>query len=210
MRALQWHGAAPPIAWDFGTLGVKEWLVRGPDNVRLALIERLHPPLQGFDHLRDFSQVFNSSQLVRDVDVAAAFYRDVLGFQLVSQYESTGFAAGPNLFGAPPALAPQIGLKLCIVHPEGRMEGSVELVAAPGACGRDLSADAGPPHFGMATLRFPVRGIDALARHAEACGQPLAMPLSTVALAPYGELRLLALQAPDGAWLEFYEPVSAG
>ncbi|MFG6415034.1 VOC family protein [Roseateles sp. DC23W] len=208
MRALQWHGVAPPIAWDFGTLGVKEWLVRGPDNVRLALIERLHPPLQGFDHLRDFSQVFNSTQIVRDLPAALDFYQRVLGFEVASRYESPGFAPGPNLFGAPPGLAAQIGLQLCIVHPQGKVEGSVELVAAPGADGRDLSHDAGPPHFGMATLRFPVRGIEALSRHVEATGHPLAMRLSTVTLAPHGEVRLLALRAPDGAWLEFFEVVS--
>ncbi len=206
MRALQWHGAAPPVAWDFGTLGVKEWLVRGPDNVRLALIERLYPPLQGFDHLREFSQVFNSSQIVRDLDVAQAFYRDVLGFQSVSSYESPGFAPGPNLFGLPPGLAPQVGLKLSIVHPQGRMEGSIELVSSPGAAGLDLSANAGPPHFGMAALRFPVRGIEALARRIEHCGHPLAMPLTTVSLAPHGSVRMLAVCAPDGAWLEFVEP----
>lgn len=213
MRALQWHGVAPPIAWDFGTLGVKEWLVRGPDNVRLALIERLHPPLEGFGHLRDFSQVFNSSQIVRDLPVALDFYQRVLGFQVASRYESPGFAPGPNLFGAPPGLASQIGLQLCIAHPQGKVEGSVELVAAPGAGGRDLSDDAGPPHFGMATLRFPVRGLAALARHIEATGHVLAMPPCTVTLAPHGELRMLALRAPDGAWLEFFEvasPVLAG
>lgn len=210
MRALQWHGVAPPIAWDFGTLGVKEWLVRGPDNVRLALIERLHPPLQGFDHLRDFSQVFNSSQIVRDLDVAMAFYRDVLGFQLASSYEAEGFPPGPNLIGVPPGVSAQIGLKLRIVHPQGKVEGSIELVTNPGAQGLDLSADAGPPHFGMATLRFPVRGIEALAAHIEGAGHALVMPLSTVDLAPLGPVRMLALRAPDGAWLEFVEPLSAG
>lgn len=210
MRALQWHGVAPPIAWDFGTLGVKEWLVRGPDNVRLALIERLHPPLQGFDHLRDFSQVFNSSQIVRDLPAAMDFYQRVLGFEVASRYESPGFAPGPNLFGAPPGLAAQIGLRLCIVHPQGKVEGSIELVAVPGTNGRDLSHDAGPPHFGMATLRFPVQGIEALARHIEAAGHMPALPVCTVTLTPHGPVRLLALRAPDGAWLEFFEPLSAG
>lgn len=210
MRALQWHGAAPPVAWDFGTLGVKEWLVRGPDNVRLALIERLYPPLQGFDHLRDFSQVFNSSQIVRDLDAAETFYREVLGFQLASRYESPGFARGANLFGLPPGLAPQVGLKLCIMHPQGKVEGSVELVVASGAEGLDHGDDAGPPHYGMAALRFPVRGLEAFAAHLQGLGQVPALPLSRVRLAPQGEVQLLALRAPDGAWLEFIEPLSAG
>ncbi len=211
MRALHWHATSPPIAWDFGTLGVKEWLVRGPDNVRLALIERVRPPLQGFEHMRDFSQVFNSSQIVRDMEKARAFYCDVLGFKIATQYEVPGFAQGQaNLLGLPPGVAPQVGLNLCIVHPQGVLEGSVELVTNPGAEGLDLSADATPPNFGMAALRFPVRGIEAFAVHLERCGQALAMPLSRIRLAPQGEVRMLALRAPDGAWLEFVEPLSAG
>lgn len=210
LRALHWHGASPPIAWDFGpALKVKEWLVRGPDNVRLALIERVAPPLQGFEHLREFSQVFNSSQIVRDIDAALAFYRDVLGFQTVMHYERPGFPPGANLFGIPPGVSDRIGLNLYIVHPQGRTEGSIELVANPGAQGLDLAADARPPNFGMAGLRFPVRGIAALAAHAAASGVTPAVPLTTLTLAPWGEVRLLALRAPDGAWLEFVEPVEA-
>jgi catechol 2,3-dioxygenase-like lactoylglutathione lyase family enzyme len=121
LRARHWHGASPPIAWDFGpSLKVKEWLARGPDNVRLALIERVAPPLQGFDHLREFSQVFNSSQIVRDLDAALAFYRDVLGFATVMHYERPGFPPGANLFGIPPGVSDQVGLQLYIVHPAGQ------------------------------------------------------------------------------------------
>lgn len=210
MRALHWHGASPPIAWDFGpTLKVKEWLVRGPDNVRLALIERVAPPLQGFDHLREFSQVFNSSQIVRDLDTTLAFYRDVLGFQTVMHYERPGFPPGANLFGIPPGVSDRIGLELYIVHPQGQTEGSIELVANAGAQGLDLAADARPPNFGMAVLRFPVRGIEAFAAHVQAQGATPVAPLTTLTLAPWGEVRMLALRAPEGAWLEFIEPVHA-
>ena len=205
MRALHWHGSAPPITWDFGALKVREWLVRGPDNVRLALIERVAPPLTGFDHIREFSQVFNSSQIVRDMDKAVAFYRDVLGFQTVTQYEVPQFPPGPNLFGIPPGVSEHIGLHLVILHPQGKNEGSIELVTNPGAEGQDLSADAGPPHYGMAALRFPVRGIEAFAQQLARLGHPPALPLTRLELAPMGPVRMLALRSPDGAWLEFVE-----
>lgn len=205
MRALHWHGGAPPITWDFGALKVREWLVRGPDNVRLALIERVAPPLAGIDHIREFSQVFNSSQIVRNMDKAVAFYRDVLGFQTVMQYEVPHFPPGPNLFGIPPGVSEHIGLHLVILHPQGKNEGSIELVTNPGAQGRDLSADAGPPHYGMAALRFPVRGIEVFAEHLARLGHKPAMPLTRLELAPLGPVRLLALRSPDGAWLEFVE-----
>jgi catechol 2,3-dioxygenase-like lactoylglutathione lyase family enzyme len=207
MRALRWQAGAPPIGWDFGALKVREWLVRGPDNVRLALIERVAPPLTGFDHIREFSQVFNSSQIVRDMESAVAFYCDLLGFQLVTQYAVPQFPPGPNLFGIPPGVSDRIGLSLVILHPQGKSEGSIELVTNPGAQGRDLSADAGPPHYGMAALRFPVRDIKAFAEQLTRLGHEPAMPLTRLNLAPLGPVHMLALRSPDGAWLEFVESI---
>ncbi len=205
LHALHWHGASPPIRWDFGGLVVKEWLTRGPDNVRLALIERIEPPLPDADQPEGFGPVFNSSQIVRDMDAALAFYCGVLGFQRAVSFKSEAFAAAANVLGLPPGLAPQAGLDLHIVHPKGLKEGSMEIVSVTGADGLDLAATATPPNFGMAVLRHHVRGVNVLARHLSQHGWPLAMPLTRVMLAPYGKVDLLAVRAPDGAWLEFYE-----
>ena len=57
----------------------------------------------------------------------------------------------------------------------------------------------------MALLRHPVRGLRVFAEHLARQGWPLAMPLTRVSLAPHGEVDLLAVRTPDGAWLEFYE-----
>jgi hypothetical protein len=57
----------------------------------------------------------------------------------------------------------------------------------------------------MALLRHPVRGLKVFAEHLAGQGWPLAMPLTRVTLAPYGSVDLLAVRAPEGAWLEFYE-----
>lgn len=121
-------------------------------------------------------------------------------------YERPGFPPGANLFGIPPGVSDQVGLQLYIVHPQGKAEGSIELVANPGAQGLDLAVAAAPPNFGMAVLRFPVKGLDALAAHLQARGVEPAMEPTTLTLAPWGTVRLLALRAPDGAWLEFVEP----
>lgn len=205
LRALSWHGPATPVRWDSGGLIVKEWLPRGPDNVRLALIERLQPPLAGFDHLRDFSQVFNSSQIVRDLDVSTRFYCDVLGFKRCLNFQTAAFPPGANVFGLPSVVSSGVGLNLNIVHPQGTMEGSIEIVTTPGAVGVDLSANAAPPNFGMAALRFPVKGLDDFARHLYQSAWPLAMPIVSLQLAPYGQVRMLSIRSPDGAWLEFFE-----
>lgn len=206
LRNRGWHGASPPIQWDFGKINVKEWLVKGPDNVRLAVIERVAPPLEGFAHMTDLSQVFNSSQIVRDMGRALAFYCDVLGFQNTYQYQAAAIPSGANVFGLPPSLAGQVGLHINIVHPQGKMEGSIELVTLPGIEGLDLAHDARPPNPGMAALRFPVTNLAAFERHVVARGAVPAFARRQFDLAPYGRVGMLALRAPDGAWLEFFEP----
>lgn len=208
LHALHWHGASPPIRWDFGGLIVKEWLTRGPDNVRLALIERIEPPLPEADQPVGFGPVFNSSQIVRDMDAALHFYCDVLGFERAVSFQTGPLPSAANVMGLPPGLAAQASLDLHIVHPKGLKEGSIEIVSVNGAGGLDLSDTARLPNFGMALLRHPVRGIRAFAEHLARQGWPLAMPLSRVRLAPHGEVDLLAVVTPEGAWLEFYAAAS--
>lgn len=207
LRAQQWHGASPPVRWDFGGLTVKEWLVRGPDNVRLALIERIDPPLANCDHLCGLGPVFNSSQIVRDMDAALAFYHDTLRFKKSVSYKAEALPSGTNVFGIPPDVADRVGLDLHILHPQGKNEGSIEIVTVPGTGGLDWSQTCSPPNFGMAALRFPVKGIVALSEHLTRCDCVIPMPTTTTVLVPHGEVRLLAVQTPDGARLEFYEPL---
>lgn len=206
LRQRGWHGAAPPHQWDFGTVNVREWLAKGPDNLRLAVIERVAPPLVGFEHMKAMSQVFNSSQIVRNMDRALAFYCDVLGFQITYRYLDASLPPGPNVFGLPGSMASQAGLHIHIVHPEGKMEGSIELVSLAGATGLDLSQDARPPNPGLAALRLPVRNMAALEQRLASCGVTPEFAPRQIVLAPYGSVRMLGLRAPDGAWLEFFEP----
>ncbi len=205
LHALHWHGASPPIRWDFGGLIVKEWLTRGPDNVRLALIERIEPPLPASGQPAGFGPVFNSSQIVRDMDAALDFYCGVLGFQRAVSFQTGSLPSAANVIGLPPGLAAQASLDLQIVHPRGLKEGSIEIVSVNGAGGLDLSDSAMLPNFGMALLRLPVRRLSLLADHLTRQGWPLAMPLTRVSLVPHGEVDVLAVRAPEGAWLEFYE-----
>jgi catechol 2,3-dioxygenase-like lactoylglutathione lyase family enzyme len=206
LREQHWHGASPPVAWDFGAVSVREWVARGPDNVRLALIERVAPPLADFGHLRHFSQVFNSSQIVRDMDISLAFYRDILGFQLTVDLDTPAYPAGrPNVLGLPSLPTGGTSLSIAIVHPGGSMAGSIELVAIHGASGLDVSAPSGPPHYGMAALRLPVRGMPALVEHLREHGITIAMQPTKVRLAPHGEVTVMAVRSPEGAWIELYE-----
>jgi hypothetical protein len=208
LRDLQWSGASPPVQWDFGSVTVKEWLVRGPDNVRLALIERVAPPLTGMSHLKGLGPVFNSSLIVDDLEAAQLFWCGTLGFKNYVSFDLAHFPPGPNVFGVPANLSSQVGLRLHILHPEGRNDGSIEIVRVAGAQGLDWSETCRPPNFGMASLRFPVQGMEALAQHLTEHHCAPVMPVVVTSLAPYGDVRMLAVRAPGGAWIEFYEPLA--
>ncbi len=205
LEALGWQSNTEPVTWTFGPFTVSEWLVRGPDGLCLALIERLDPPLEGWPHLKEFSHCFNSTQVVKDMAKALAFYRDTLGFGEFLHQNHPFPEAGPNVLGLPHNLADQISHEIYILHPDAVCEGSIELLSFDGLEGRDLSAQAHPPNLGVAVLRFPLNnGLEALAERLTASGAR-AQRSAELALPPYGQVEMLSTQAPEGAWLEFYQ-----
>jgi len=128
LQARGWQGASDPLEFSFGPFRVGEWIVRGPDGVRYALIERIEPPLEGWPHMRRFSRVFNSTQIVRDIEVARAFYVDTLGFDIYLESSRPSAAAGPNVLGLPHNLATEIARHVYILHPQKANDGSVEIL----------------------------------------------------------------------------------
>jgi len=206
MQRRDWAGISEPVDWRFGELEVREWLTRGPDDVILALIQRIAPPLEGWDDLRGFSHIFNSSQIVHDMDTAIGFYQ-ALGFKIFVDHAGPLANRGGEVLGLDPRIAPKTPVRLVIMQPQGKLEGSVELVSFenPEEKGRNLAGWADPWNFGLNLLRFPVPNLDAYMQHLAQQGIPLAAGPISATLAPGGETRFIALRTPDGAWLEFYQ-----
>ena len=199
-----WQANAAPADFSFGPFKVKEWLVRGPDGIRFALIERLEPPLEGWPHLKKMSRVFNSTQIVKDIDQSLDFYRDKLGMEIYLESKGASEEAGPNTLTLPHNLVTEISRSVYILHPEGLNEGSVEIIEFDGATGEDFSERAVPPNRGIATLRFPVSDWPGFLTHLENENIPIVAGPTRTTLAPYGEVDILAIRAPEGAWLEFF------
>ncbi len=204
-QAADWQATSDPVEFGFGPFTVKEWLVRGPDGIVFALIERVEPPLEGWPHLKQMSRLFNATQIVTDIDAAREFYIDKLGFSVYLDHEGPSREPGPNVLGLPHNLATEIPRSVTIVHPDGINDGSVELLKFDGAVGQDFSDRAVPPNLGILMLRFPVVDMSAFAEHVDELGLDVAVPVTTVRVEPYGEIDMIALRGPDGAWLEFYE-----
>jgi catechol 2,3-dioxygenase-like lactoylglutathione lyase family enzyme len=213
MESRGWQGISQPIDWQFGEMQVREWLVQGPDSVVLALIERIAPPLANARDMSGFGHVFNSSQIVADMDEAIAFYR-ALGFAMVLEHSGPLSGRGGEVLGLPASQAPQTPIRLVIMQPEGVMSGSIELVSfedsSPDYHGQDLSGRASPVGLGLNLLRFPVADLERYANRLSEQGiRPQDPGIITANVAPIGKCKLMAVRTPGGAWLEFYQAIRA-
>ena len=205
LQARNWQAASDPVEFQFGQFHVKEWIVRGPDGVRLALIERIAPTLEGWPHLKGFSRSFNSTQIVSDMDASLRFYRDILGMKTYMEHHGASRSKGPNVLGLPHNLATEVVRHVYILHPEGVNEGSIELLSFDGASGADFSAEAWLPHLGIASLRIPCDDIEALKKQFVRHEYPLESDITELTWEPYGRVKTLRVAAPDGNRLEFYQ-----
>lgn len=199
---------APITDWDFGPLAVREVVSSDADGICIALMERVRPPLQGYDGVSGpASYVFNSTQVVPDFEAARHLYRDCLGWGAVQ--ETDGMAAqesGANCMGLPEGIAAQIPMRIGIYHPQGRMEGSVEIIEY-GVRGHDFSSYE-PPLRGWASLRFPVSDVDDFINRAKQGGCRVIGPLPSH-WAPHGTGLAAAAITPWGARLEAFEEITA-
>lgn len=204
LQKLGWSSATEPVQFSFGPFVVKEWIVKNADGIAFALIERIQPVLEGWPHLKEFSRVFNSTQVVKDIDKSLNFYQNVLGFKTYLKHRGASKTAAPNVLGLPHNIATQVERTVYILHPEGKNEGSVELLQFHGATGRDVSSLAKPPNIGIATLRFPVSNLTQLSKLLQKNDINIESRTQMI-LRPYGLVDILAIKSPDNTWLEFYQ-----
>ena len=146
---------APITDWEFGPLSVREVVENNADGLAIALMERVSPPLTGYEEHR------RPGLMGVQFDPDRARFRR--GPRLLCRCCWAGRSCrraiwlhpdGRNCMGLPLGLAPEIKAKVGIYQAQGRMEGSVEIIAFD-LRGIDFSAGA-PPDRGWAALRFPV------------------------------------------------------
>ena len=205
LEAAGWNGLTAPHRYVFGPYDVSEVLMRGPDGVVLALMQRFAPPLEGFDAMGTTSRFFNSSVIVRDMAAARDFYVRQLGFTPFFRTAGDRRTAETNVLGIPPSINPTVTVPIDIVRPDPAGTGSVEYLRLEELPGLDFADRAQPPNLGILLYRFPVRDAAAYAATLEGRGVALHAPLTELDLPPYGRVRTFAVRSPDGVWLEFLQ-----
>ncbi len=200
-----WQAPSAPVRFSFGPFIVKEWIPRHKDGIRIAFIERVTPPLEGWPNLKTTSRTFNSTQMVANMSRALEFYQGILGFKTYLEHRAPSDSQSEHVLGMSKQAMVSVTRDIRIVNPTGENEGSIELLQFENYSGRDFSERATPPNLGNLMLRFPVPDIEKLATYLIDEGVALEYEPITTSLAPYGQVKLIAIRAPDGAWLEFFE-----
>lgn len=203
-----WTGASEPIQFSFGPFVVKEWLPRGLDGVRLAVIERVQPPLEGWPNMKKFSRAFNATMVVTDIEDARRFWRDGMGFRSYLDHKASSKTSGPNVLGLPHNLATEIVRDVSILHPNGENEGSIELLAFEGARGSDFSGRTDMPNRGLARLRFPAEGLAEVREYIANLGYQVSDIVGGLPMSGVGTVDVFVATAPGGTKIEIYEVLS--
>lgn len=207
-RALQRHGwsaMGEPVDYSEAMYSVRQVVAMGPDGLVLAIIQRYEPFVEGLDPSGLLSPVFNSTQIVSDMDAAVKFYGETLGFelQLTCKIEDV-VEPGADVLGLPLPYAKDARRELAIFKPQGASEGGIELVRNLDMHGRRWDADCVAPNVGILSLRFEVDDAAGYASQIEGRGAALYTPVMQIEIAPFGAVTLFAVRSPEGAIIEFY------
>jgi catechol 2,3-dioxygenase-like lactoylglutathione lyase family enzyme len=204
-----WTAFGEPVDYVMGAFDVTQVVARGPDGVVLAIIEPRQDTEIPLPPAGELSRVFNSTQLVHDMDRTLEFYVDRLGWTpMMSMTIGTEhIEPGVDVLGLPLIDGRVADRRVAIVHPDGQNDGSIELIEIAGLDGRDCAERAVAPHVGLLCARIPVEDAEAQAALLAARGQDLYTAPTTVTLAGLGTVRLFSVRSPDGAILEFFQPL---
>jgi catechol 2,3-dioxygenase-like lactoylglutathione lyase family enzyme len=203
-----WHGTAQPVEIKTPRLSALAAMFDGLAGESVLLQERLAPPLDGFAASKELSAPVQMLEVVKDVDAAAAFYVDKLGFKVIASDEGP-LAGGRNLLGLPHNLAGNVYRRQKIVAPaassaDGR--GAVVLTSYYGLRGDEFLDRDRPPNLGLLMARFPVSDANARAAEIKARGGAVDYQRADVRLEPYGSVTLFGVRDPNGALIEFFQP----
>lgn len=204
MRELGWHGENDPVELRSGGFILKEVVMKGHDDIVLALVNRTYPPM-GLDEALKFpSNIYLSALICKDLEIAKSFFIHQLGFQGMNDMVIGG-KAEQNMFGLPENIFEKHPASLNIISPNGERTTMLDLIQFENLKGRDFTATAVPPNRGILMFRFPVTHLQAYYEHILNQGITPKIPLQQVYLNAIGEVNLFAVVSPDGVWLEFYE-----
>jgi catechol 2,3-dioxygenase-like lactoylglutathione lyase family enzyme len=203
---LGWHAYSRPVTQTMGPFTVEEVLLKGHDEVVIALVHRSVPPHPNPFELDGItSNVYLSAMIVKDLENTTHFFVEQLGFISHNQISFKTELPETTMFGLPHNLSDKTNVKLNIIGPTDNRDGLLDLVELEGLIGEDFSSNAIPPNRGILMYRFPVENIKNYYDFVQKNGVIPVKELQKVQLGNIGEVNVFSVQSGDGVWMEFYE-----
>jgi catechol 2,3-dioxygenase-like lactoylglutathione lyase family enzyme len=205
LQGLGWTALGDPVDYSESILHVRQVVASGPNGFMLAIIQRFSPPVDDVPPFEAMSVIFNSTQMVSDLDRALDFYTRVLGWSVGMRFDITDQAEpGADVLGLPLPQAETAVRRLAMLRAPGENPAAVELIENRSMRGRDFSNDCVAPNVGILSLRIPVPDARDYSRQVQSRGARLYVEPQAVPVAPYGTLEMFSVRSPEGAILEFF------
>lgn len=196
-RDLGFDYYCPPTRYvaDWINLDVLEGVLKGPDAMPMALIERLKEPIPRFEGM--FSIFTDVAQTVASGEEAARFYEGVLGLSKVFDEELPDGLVD-DIVGVPHGTHTRMLMFAGGNTPITEcLEYSIK--------GRPMSDVVKPENVGVFATAYETEDLDALLERCAAAGFETAVPPLRLRLEPYGEIRLARVNGPSGMSVELFQ-----
>lgn len=196
-RDLGFDYYCPPTRYvaDWINLDVLEGVLKGPDAMPMALIERLKEPIPRFEGM--FSIFTDVAQTVASGEEAARFYEGVLGLSKVFDEELPDGLVD-DIVGVPHGTHTRMLMFAGGNTPITEcLEYSIK--------GRPMSDVAKPENVGVFATAYETEDLDALLERCAAAGFETAVPPLRLRLEPYGEIMLARVNGPSGMSVELFQ-----
>lgn len=209
--ALGWGTETPIAPLSFNGSELNIVVFKGPDGLQVQAYERLNrPPPEGFTPFERLSRPFNIMQMTRDREAVRVLMEDVLGFQRF-WYGAPYTDEEPVLMplGIPQNLTTTVPYKAGIFSPQTQtLYGRMEYIEIDGLEGFDYAERCNAPNLGWLSVTYPVESVAAARDMITERGWAIEVEPYTTSRPSYGDLRIFAIKAPDGATIEFAEAIA--
>ncbi len=182
---------------DWANVTVKEVILIGPDQMPIALIERLSEP-KPFIKNR-FGTLVDAAQFVDDVPAVSAFYTDILGYTSVFDRDLPDGLIDPVL-GLPPGTQSRMAF---LLQPETNTP-AVELIKTSAPC-KSLAPLIQPRNIGLFSLVFETDDLAKLQNKIQSAGFSLIGGPAKMTVGLHGQVNAMVAQGPNSALLEFFQ-----
>lgn len=199
LKAEGYRFFSPPVTYtaDWVNVTVKEAIMIGPNEMPVALIERISEPIPEIEG--DFGPMIDAAQFVKEMDLVTQFYTDILGLTKVFDQQLPS-----GLIEEVVDLPRDSTARMAFVVKPGVDAPLLEFIHCS-AEGRSLAEIAKPPNIGIFSLAFQTEQLDALKQKIEGTGfRTLSGPVE-LTVGSHQSRRVITIEGPNGSMLEFFE-----